>query len=93
MVPGLMTVLLLSVVGIWNNYFMALLLFSQASLYPVTVGLAFWGSHASSSGDTVLYPLAVMGGLMTILPLMLLFLVVQRYWRAGALIGSMTAPE
>lgn len=90
MVPGLMTVLLLSVVGIWNNYFLPLLLFSKASLYPLTVGLGFWGSHASVSGDQLLYPLLVMGGLMTLLPLVLLFLFVQRYWRAGALIGSIT---
>lgn len=90
MVPGLMTVLLLSVVGIWNNYFLPLLLFSKASLYPLTVGLGFWGSHASVSGDQVLYPLLVMGGLMTLLPLVILFLIVQRYWRAGALIGSIT---
>ena len=90
MVPGLMTVMLLSVVGIWNNYFLPLLLFSKASLYPLTVGLGFWGSHASVSGNQLLYPLLVMGGLMTLLPLVVLFLVVQRYWRAGALIGSIT---
>lgn len=90
MVPGLMTVLLLSVVGIWNNYFLPLLLFSKASLYPLTVGLGFWGSHASVSGDRLLYPLVVMGGLITLLPLVVLFLLVQRYWRAGALIGSVT---
>ena len=69
MVPGLMTVMLLSVVGIWNNYFLPLLLFSKASLYPLTVGLGFWGSHASVSGNQLLYPLLVMGGLMTLLPL------------------------
>lgn len=90
MVPGLMTVLLLSVVGVWNNYFLPLLIFSKASLYPLTVGLGFWGSHASVSGNQLLYPLVVMGGLITLLPLVILFLVVQRYWRTGALIGSIT---
>lgn len=90
MIPGLMTVFLLSVVGVWNNYFLPLLIFSKASLYPLTVGLGFWGSHASVSGNQLLYPLVVMGGLITLLPLVILFLVVQRYWKTGALIGSIT---
>ena len=31
MVPGLMTVLLLAVVGVWNNYFLPLIIFSDNS--------------------------------------------------------------
>jgi ABC-type glycerol-3-phosphate transport system permease component len=33
MVPGLMTVLLLSVVGTWNNYILPLIIFSDNTLY------------------------------------------------------------
>jgi len=90
LLPGAMTVLLLSVVGVWNNYFLPLLIFSNPSLYPVTVGLGFWTSHAGVSGNQLLYPLAVVGSLVTMLPLIILFLGVQRYWRGGALVGSMT---
>ncbi|MGE5292572.1 MAG: hypothetical protein ACM3ML_36360 [Micromonosporaceae bacterium] len=36
-----------------------------------------------------LYPLIVMGGLVTIIPLSALFLVLQRYWRGGLLLGSL----
>ena len=39
MVPGLMTVLLLSVVAVWNNYFLPLIIFCKNSLYPLTVGI------------------------------------------------------
>lgn len=88
MVPGLTTVLLLSVVGIWNNYFLPLVIFSQNSLYPLTQGLGLWASHASTSGDQNIYPLLVIGGLVTMVPSVGLFLVVQRYWRGGALLGS-----
>ena len=88
MVPGLTTVLLLSVVGIWNNYFLPLVIFSKNSMYPLTEGLGLWASHASTSGDQNIYPLLVIGGFVTIIPSIALFLILQRYWRGGALLGS-----
>jgi multiple sugar transport system permease protein len=88
MVPGLMTVLLLSVAGTWNNYILPLIIFSQNNLYPATVGMGLWSQHASTSGDNNLYPLLVMGGLVTIIPMIALFAVLQRYWRGGLLLGS-----
>jgi multiple sugar transport system permease protein len=88
MVPGLMTVLLLSVVGVWNNYFLPLIIFSRNNLFPLTVGMGLWSQHATTSGDQNLYPLIVIGGLVTIAPLIVLFLILQRYWRGGMLLGS-----
>jgi multiple sugar transport system permease protein len=88
MVPGLMTVLLISVVAVWNNYFLPLIIFSKNDLLPLTVGMGLWSQHAPTSGDNNLYPLVVMGGLVTIVPLIALFLVLQRYWRGGLLLGS-----
>jgi multiple sugar transport system permease protein len=88
MVPGLMTVLLLSIAGTWNNYILPLIIFSNNNLFPVTVGMGLWSQHASNSGDTNLYPLLVMGGLVTIIPMIALFALLQRYWRGGLLLGS-----
>jgi multiple sugar transport system permease protein len=88
MVPGLMTVLLLSVATTWNNYILPLIIFSDNTIYPVTVGMGLWAQHAGNSGDANLYPLLVMSGLMTIIPMVLLFAVLQRYWRGGLLLGS-----
>jgi multiple sugar transport system permease protein len=88
MVPGLMTVLLLSVVGTWNNYILPLIIFSNNALFPATVGMGLWSQHASNSGDANLYPLLVLGGLVTIIPMIALFAVLQRYWRSGLLLGS-----
>jgi multiple sugar transport system permease protein len=89
MVPGVMTVMLLSVVGIWNNYFLPLIIFSQNHLYPLTVGLGLWSQRAENSGNAQLFPMVVIGGLVTIIPLVALFLVLQRYWRGGLLLGSL----
>jgi multiple sugar transport system permease protein len=88
MVPGLMTVLLLSIVGTWNNYILPLIIFSNNALFPATVGMGLWSQHASNSGDANLYPLLVLGGLVTIVPMIALFAVLQRYWRSGLLLGS-----
>jgi multiple sugar transport system permease protein len=90
MVPGLVTVLLLSVVAVWNNYFLPLILFSKNNLYPITVGLGDLASRSTSAGSTQIEPLLVMGGLVTIIPLIALFLMLQRYWRGGALLGGLT---
>jgi multiple sugar transport system permease protein len=88
MVPGLMTVLLLSVVGTWNNYILPLIIFSNNTLYPATVGMGLWSQHATTSGDANLYPLLVLGGLVTIIPMIALFALLQRYWRSGLLLGG-----
>jgi multiple sugar transport system permease protein len=87
-IPGLVTVLLLSVVAIWNNYFLPLIIFSQNHLYPLTVGIGLWSQRAQNSGNAELFPLVVIGGLVTIVPLIALFLILQRYWRSGLLLGS-----
>ena len=88
MVPGLMTVLLLNVVTVWNNYFLPLIIFSQNQLSPLTVGLGLWSERAQNSGNAEIFPLIVLGGLVTIVPLIALFLILQRYWRSGLLLGS-----
>ena len=88
MLPGVMTVLLLNIVTVWNNYFLPLIIFSDNNKFPLTVGMGLWSQHATTSGDQNLYPLIVMGGLVTIAPLIILFLILQRYWRSGMLLGS-----
>lgn len=88
MKPGLMTVLLISIVTVWNNYFLPFIIFSRNTLFPLTVGIGVWATRAQNAGDERVFPLIVMGGLVTILPLMLLFLVIQRRWRSGLLVGA-----
>jgi len=84
-----MTVLLISVVTVWNNYFLPLIIFSKNNLYPLTVGIGLWAQRAQNSGNTEIFPLVVIGGLVTIVPLIALFLLLQRYWRSGLLLGSL----
>jgi multiple sugar transport system permease protein len=89
--PGYVTVLLFAFVGTWNNYFLPLLLLSKSNLYVLTVGLAYWNSLASQPGVAqVLYILVVTGSVVAIVPVMIVFLVLQRYWQQGLNLGSVT---
>ena len=40
--PALVTVFLFQLVGIWNNYFLPLVMLADSSLYPITLGLNNW---------------------------------------------------
>jgi multiple sugar transport system permease protein len=87
--PGFVTVLLFSFVGTWNNYFLPLLMLSDPSEYPLTLGLAAWNAQASANGGAaVLFTLVITGALVAIIPLIIAFLFLQRFWQAGLTFGS-----
>lgn len=89
--PALITVLLLSIVGIWNNYFLPLAMLSDTHLFPITVGLGLWEGQAASNngGGASLWGLIVLGSLVSIVPLVVAFLSLQKYWQGGLSIGSL----
>lgn len=90
--PGFVTVLLLTFVGTWNNFFLPLLVLNDPGYYPLTVGLANWNQLAQGfSGSQILYTLVITGSLISILPLIVGFLFLQRYWQNGLTFGSVTA--
>ncbi len=88
--PGLMTVLLITIVAVWNNYFLPLIIFSKNSLYPLTVGLSSLSQAAETGSKADVVPVLITGGLVTVLPLIVLFLLLERYFRSGLLQGSTT---
>jgi multiple sugar transport system permease protein len=89
LLPGFVTVVLFAFVGAWNNFFLPLLVLSRADLFPVTVGLANWAALATQPGNIeTLYAIVVTGSVVAILPVMALFLILQRYWQRGLALGS-----
>ncbi|GAA2868617.1 carbohydrate ABC transporter permease [Streptosporangium fragile] len=87
--PGLVTVLLFTLVATWNNYFLPLIVLSEPDWYPLTVGLNQWNSQAgSASGGQAVYNLVLTGSLIAIVPLILSFLFLQRYWQSGLAAGA-----
>lgn len=86
MSPALVTVFLFQFVGVWNNYFLSLVMLSDDRKYPVTLGLATWKTAADRAPELVQY--TVGGAFVSVVPLALAMLVLQRYWRTGLTEGS-----
>ncbi len=90
--PAIVTVLLLSVVSSWNNYFLPLAMLSDNRLFPVTVGIGLWQATASTygaAGGESLWSIIILGSLVSVVPLIIAFLTLQRYWQGGLSIGSL----
>ncbi|GAA4591178.1 multiple sugar transport system permease protein [Actinoplanes octamycinicus] len=87
--PALVTVLLFSMVASWNNFFLPLVMLSDDHLFPLTVGLRTWYMSATlGNGGEALFNVIVTGALVAIVPLIVAFLLLQRYWRGGLTIGA-----
>lgn len=89
MTPALVTVFLFQFVHIWNNYFLPLVMLSDSDLYPIQLGLTSWTGYADR--QPVLYQYTVGGAFLSVVPLMVLMTVLQRYWRTGLTEGSVKA--
>ncbi|BDZ49615.1 sugar ABC transporter permease [Frondihabitans sucicola] len=87
MVPGMVTVFMLQFVGIWNNFLLPFVMLSDQSNYPLTVGL--YTLLSKGSGTPALYSLAITGAAVSIIPLIVLMLVLQRFWRLDLLSGGL----
>jgi multiple sugar transport system permease protein len=86
--PGIVTVLLFSMVATWNNYFLPLIMLKDPDWYPLTLGLNAWNAQAQTAGGQAVFNLVITGSLLTILPLLAAFLLLQRYWQSGLAAGS-----
>jgi multiple sugar transport system permease protein len=88
LVPGIVTVALFTVVSTWNNYFLPLVMINEPTWFPLTVGLSRWSSQGLGAGAEPVYHLVITGSLVTILPLVAAFLLLQRFWQSGLSAGS-----
>ncbi len=86
--PGIATVLLFNMVATWNNYFLPLIMLRNSSWFPLTLGLKQWNDQAATAGGTSIFNLVITGSLLTIIPLIAVFLLLQRYWQSGLSAGS-----
>jgi len=87
MTPALVTVFLFQFVHIWNNFFLPLVMLADSDLYPIQLGLTGWQGYADRQPE--LYQYTVGGAFLSVLPLMVLMAVGQRYWRTGLTEGSL----
>lgn len=89
MMPGLITVFLFQFVAIWNNFLLPYVMLADDTKFPITLGL--YTLLAQGASQPALYTLVITGCLLAILPLIGLFLVIQRFWSLDLLSGSIKA--
>ncbi|WP_329123384.1 carbohydrate ABC transporter permease [Streptomyces sp. NBC_01465] len=86
MAPAFMTIFLFSFTGSWNNFFLPLVMLNDSSKYPVTLGIYNWNQTVSQYPE--FYQLVITGSLISVIPLAIAFLGLQRYWRSGLTAGA-----
>jgi len=92
LIPGAVTVFLFSLVATWNNYFLPLIMLSTPEKFPIPVGLAQWQSTSSAgSGGQALFSTVITGSMVSVVPLILAFIFLQRFWQSGLSSGGVKA--
>jgi multiple sugar transport system permease protein len=86
MKPGLITVFLLQFIVIWNNFLLPFVMLSSDNKFPLTVGLYSLLRHGAQEAS--LYSLVITGTLLSVIPVIALFLSLQRYWRIDLISGA-----
>ncbi|MDA0632032.1 carbohydrate ABC transporter permease [Nonomuraea sp. MCN248] len=86
MAPGLVTIFLFQFVAIWNNFLLPFIMLGDDGKFPLTVGL--YTLLMAGSNQPSLYNLILTGALLSIIPLIALFLTMQRYWRTDLSSGA-----
>ena len=87
MSPSLVTIFLFQFVGIWNNFFLPLVMLSESALPDHARPRPVAGPPTGSPSSTR----TVGGASLSVVPLMILFVVLQRFWRTGLTEGSVKA--
>ena len=83
MAPAMVTIFLFIFVATWNNFLLPLMMLNSAELKPVTLGLYSMMSYFSPQYGAVLQ-----GALLSVIPLIVLFFGLQRYWQSGLTAGA-----
>lgn len=82
--PAVAVLAVFNALAVWNEYLLAMLVLSDRSLMPLQRGLmVFQGSHITE------YPLLMAGIAISILPILTLYFVMQRYIVAGITAGAL----
>ena len=86
MMPGYITIALFQFVGVWNNFMLPLVMLQDQQLLPVSVGISIWQGYAVPQPEFV--PMVITGSLLSVLPLLLAFIMLQRFWKSGLTAGA-----
>jgi multiple sugar transport system permease protein len=81
--PAVVVVGIFAAVGAWNEFLLPLLYLQDNSKYPLAVGLAFYTSQ-----HDVAYNLLMAAATLVVLPVVVIFLLAQRFFIEGVTVGG-----
>jgi multiple sugar transport system permease protein/raffinose/stachyose/melibiose transport system permease protein len=82
--PAVAVLVVFNALAVWNEYLLALLILSDQRLMPLQRGLmVFQGAHLTQ------YPLLMAGIAISIVPIVVLYFMMQRYIVAGITAGAL----
>lgn len=82
------TIFLLHFVGSWNSFFGPMVFLRGDDKWPVMLGLYSWLQRGTDS-TVDLTGLVITGSLVATIPMVILMVAMQRYWRSGVAMGSL----
>lgn len=88
MTTGGATVFLLTFVQIWNQFFLPLTMLRGEERWTLSLGLYAWKLKKDES-DVDLTALVLTGAVLSVIPLALFMVALQRYWRTGVTLGAL----
>lgn len=86
LMPAFVTIFLFQFTAIWNNFFLPLVMLNDQNLYPLSLGLFSWEQQGSAFPE--FHSLVITGSLLSVVPLLVVFMSLQRFWKAGMTAGS-----
>lgn len=82
--PALVTLIVVNTLAVWNDLLIALVLLPQDDMRTLMVGVTVFGSRYNSD-----VPVAMAGMLLASIPMLLLYLLGQRYFIRGLVAGAL----
>jgi len=81
--PAIAVVAIFAAVNAWNDFLTPLIYLSDESRYPLSIGLQFFKAE-----HTVSFTLLMAASTLVVLPVVVLFLVFQRFFVEGVTVGA-----
>ncbi|TDF94841.1 carbohydrate ABC transporter permease [Paenibacillus piri] len=83
--PGLATIVILTFIGVWNEFFLALVMIKDPALRTIPVGMTYFNQVFSSVNYAQIF--AAMS--MSIIPVIIIFILFQKYFISGLTQGAL----
>ncbi|WP_200953176.1 carbohydrate ABC transporter permease [Arthrobacter sp. Soil761] len=85
------TIFLLAFVSAWNGFFLPITMLQSPENWNMTLGLYNWLRQSQVSNASVydFNTLVITGSLLSVIPLAIVMIALQRFWRTGVSLGAL----